>query len=222
MKDYVPLREVVKLLGLQPNTIRKWGRQGLVDVIKTPTGQQLYCKHSIQALLDGHPNGLPLLQQERQNILYCRVSSKKQQEDLARQIAHLRSVYPDYTVMEDIGSGINWKRPGLKTVLELAMQQRIGNIVVAHRDRLCRFGFDLFEQVIRHGGGKIIVLDEPIHRSSEQELAEDILSILHVYSCKQMGQRRYTKSDQKDQVVPNLESEEPPQEMVRDGKVCVE
>jgi putative resolvase len=194
MNNYVPLREIVKLLGLQPHTIRKWGKEGLVDTIKTPTGQQLYSKNSIQAILNGNPDDKKTLPPKKQNIIYCRVSSKKQEEDLIRQIGQLRELYPNHTLVEDIGSGTHWKRKGLQTILELAMQKRIGDLVVAHRDRLCRFGFELIEHIVKLGGGKLIVLDDHQQRSSEQELAEDILSIIHVYSCRHMGKRRYKNS----------------------------
>lgn len=85
------------------------------------------------------------------------------------------------------------------------MQGNIGTVVVAHRDRLCRFGFELIEQVVQLGGGRIIVDDDSDqHKSSEQELAEDLLSIVHIYSCRQMGKRRYTKvKDKKGEAISN-------------------
>lgn len=81
----------------------------------------------------------------QQNFIYCRVSSRKQSEDLERQKQYLLSKYPEYTVIEDVGSGINFNRKGLSTILEYSMQKRIGNIVVAYKDRLARFGFELLE-----------------------------------------------------------------------------
>jgi hypothetical protein len=72
------------------------------------------------------------------------------------------------------------------------MQGTIGELVVAHRDRLCRFGFELIEYIVEKSGGKITVLEHDSNKSSEQELAEDLLSIVHVFSCRQMGKRTYT------------------------------
>ena len=71
------------------------------------------------------------------------------------------------------------------------MQKSIGNIVVAYKDRLARFGFELIEQIVKKGGGKIIVDHNDDYKSSEQELAEDLLAIIHVFKCRQMGRRRY-------------------------------
>ena len=97
-------------------------------------------------------------------------------------------------IIQDIGSGINWKRSGLKTILELAMQKKLETVVVAHRDRLCRFAFELIQWILEKNEVKLVVLNESIC-STEQELAEDLLSIIHVFSCKQMGKRRYKKED---------------------------
>ena len=71
------------------------------------------------------------------------------------------------------------------------MQGIIGEVVVAYKDRLARFGFELIEQIIQKGGGKVVILNNNIYKSSEQELAEDLLAIIHVFNCKQMGKRRY-------------------------------
>lgn len=73
------------------------------------------------------------------------------------------------------------------------MSGELKELVVAHKDRLSRFGYELVEWIITSNGGKITILDEEIHKSTEQELAEDLLSIVHIYSCKQMGKRRYNK-----------------------------
>jgi predicted site-specific integrase-resolvase len=75
--------------------------------------------------------------------------------------------------------------------LDACLQGLIGEIVIAHRDRLSRFGFDLIELLVSKSGGKIIVLDDQHNKSTEQELAEDLLSIVHIYSYRQMGKRSY-------------------------------
>jgi len=113
-------------------------------------------------------------------------------DDLSRQLEFLRKPeYSTYTVVTDIASGINFKRKGLSTILEACVQQRIGDLVVAHRDRLCRFGFELIEQLVSKAGGRIVVIEDSDNKTSEQELIEDLLSIIHVFSCRQMGKRSY-------------------------------
>jgi len=131
---------------------------------------------------------------KKQNYIYTRVSSKKQADDLSRQIEYVRNKRPEYASyipISDIASGINFNRKGLSTILDAALQGIIGEVIVAHRDRLCRFGFDLIKLIIEKQGGKITVLDDERNKSSEQELSEDLLSIVHIYSCRQMGKRSY-------------------------------
>jgi predicted site-specific integrase-resolvase len=115
-------------------------------------------------------------------------------DDLSRQLTYIQSKdlkYITYTSLSDIGSGINFKRKGLQTILDSCLQRVIGEVIIAHRDRLSRFGFELIKCFITKAGGTIKVLDDDGHKSTEQELAEDLLSIVHIYSCKQMGKRSY-------------------------------
>jgi predicted site-specific integrase-resolvase len=115
-------------------------------------------------------------------------------DDLSRQINYIKSQRPEYTsykFVSDVASGINFKRKGLSTILDLCLQGLVGEIVVAHKDRLSRFGFDLLELIVSKCGGTIVVLNNQGNKSSEQELSEDLLSIVHIYSCRQMGKRSY-------------------------------
>ncbi len=153
--------------------------------------------------------------QEKVNdkIIYCRISSKKQSDDLERQIEYCRSKFPDHELLSDIASGINFKRKNLQAILERAMQGNLKEVVVAHKDRLCRFGFDLIESIFKLTNTKLIVLNqdnECTKPSTEQELAEDLLSIVHIYSCRQMGKRRYiqkTDENKKDKAEDKPQAE---------------
>jgi predicted site-specific integrase-resolvase len=189
----IPLREVCKLINLKPTTIRKWAQTGKIKFIKTPTGQILYPESQFKSLISSVISVKEEISENRK-IIYCRVSSKKQLEDLERQVNFLRMQFPTHTIITDCASGINWKRKGLKSILEYAMSGNLEELVVAHRDRLARFGFELIEWIIQHKGGKVVVLEENECKSTEQELAEDLLSIVHVYTCRQMGKRRYRTS----------------------------
>ena len=99
---------------------------------------------------------------------------------------------PQSEIIKDIGSGINFKRKGLRSILERAMRGDRIKLVVAHRDRLARFGFDLIKYIIERNGGEILVLDQ-ISYSPEPELTRDLLNILHVFSCRMHGLRNYKK-----------------------------
>ena len=178
---YIPSREAAKRLGCHPETLRRWADAGKIPHIRTSSGQRRY---DVDAYLGQRT--------ERIVISYCRVSSFKQRDDLERQIQFMRERYPHAEVIKDIGSGLNFKRKGFKTILERAMRGDCIQLVVAHRDRLARFGVELIQQVIEHNGGELVVLDQSAH-SPEHELTQDLLNILHVFSCRMHGLRNYKK-----------------------------
>jgi predicted site-specific integrase-resolvase len=207
---YIPIRDLCEITGIQYRSAKLFAEKAHIKTFTTPSGQTRYCKQDILAYINDHSNMQKEPEKSKHNIVYCRVSSKKQEPDLQRQIELAKSEFPGYEIVSDIASGINWKRKGLHSILELAMLGNIQELVVLHRDRLSRHGFELFEQIITLSGGKVTVIDKDSEESTEQELAEDLLSIVHIYSCKQMGKRRYTgkKSikDKKNEIVPECET----------------
>lgn len=186
-KRWCKLKDVCRAFDTYPSTVYRWEQKGQIKVARTPSGQRLYDPEDILALLNGvsHP------QKETQNIIYARVSSKHQQDDLERQVQHLRSEFPHHQLVTDVGSGINLQRRGLQTILELAHQKKLGQLVVSHRDRLCRFGFELVQWIVDKNGGKILVLDKKDTQSKSEELAEDLLSIITVFNARNNGRRPY-------------------------------
>ena len=123
-------------------------------------------------------------------IGYCRVSGKGQSDDLASQVAYLQKHYPEAEIIKDYSSGINFKRRGLRTLLERIMRGDKLRIVVAHRDRLARFGGGVIQFLVKQNGGEVVVLDKTVY-SPEEELTADLLAILHVFSNRLYGLRRY-------------------------------
>lgn len=181
------MREAVRRLGLHPNTLRKYADEDKIRYIRTPTGQRRF---DVESFIKGVGG-------EERTICYCRVSSKKQEDDLSRQTAFMREQFKGSEVVTDIGSGINFRRKGLLSILERAMRGDKFTLVVAHRDRLCRFGFELVQFIIEQNGGKLVVLDKTVH-SPQSELTQDLLSILHVFSCRMHGLRKYGHQIKKD------------------------
>ena len=191
-KKFVSVGEASRLSGLESQTIRKMADKASLVCYKTPSGQRRICIQSLQEMCSNGVTSTEKSKVQKENFLYARVSTTKQMDDLSRQVEFLkRPEYANYRVITDVASGINFKRKGLSILLETCLQGNIGEIVVAHRDRLCRFGFELIESLVTKAGGKIIVLEENNHKTDEQELAEDLLSIIHVFSCRQMGKRSY-------------------------------
>lgn len=199
---YVCGAEIKKILGVADSTLREWADTGKIKSFRTPGGQRRY---EITDLFTG-PSAIT---KPKSGIVYARVSSGKQRDDLDRQVAFLRIKYPDHIVITDIASGINWKRKGLKTILELANKGDIYEVVVAARDRLCRFAFELIEHVLSIHNVRITVLDAA-EMSPERELQDDLLSIVQIFCCRRNGKRRYTvKAGDADEENQNQPDESP-------------
>ena len=113
----------------------------------------------------------------------------------------MRKQHPKAEIVQDIGSGLNFKRKGLQALLVRLMRPDQLQIVVACRDRLCRFGFELFEFMVKQNGGEILVLSNPAY-SPETELTADILAILHVFSCRMHGLKSYSQKIKEDPNIP--------------------
>ena len=114
----------------------------------------------------------------------------------------MRSLYPNAEIIRDIGGGLNWKRQGLLSILERIHRGDKLTLVVAHRDRLARFGFELIEWLVQQNGGQVLVLHQP-DASPQSELTEDLLAVLHTFSCRMHGLRRYRTQSRRIQVYPN-------------------
>jgi predicted site-specific integrase-resolvase len=199
---FISIREAIIISGIGAQTLRKLCDNEKIICYKTLSGQRKINKFSLEQMCNNVPTNVKTLSDKRENFIYARVSSKKQMDDLSRQLEFITSRnknYVTYKSITDIASGINFKRKGMQTILESALQGNIGEVVIAHKDRLSRSAFDLLQFIIERAGGKIIILDDEKNKTSEQELAEELLSIIHVYSCKENGKRRYkSKSNESD------------------------
>ena len=203
-------------LGVNIATLRAWDRQGRIATFRTPGGTRLYdvdaflAAQAVDAVLsppeavDAQPGQrLAALAEPaaaadarpRVAIAYCRVSSAEQKADLERQVEFMRERCPGAEVVTDVGSGLNFKRKGLRAVLERAMQGTVHSVTVAHHDRLCRFGFELVKWLLDRQRVELVVLDDE-QQSPECEFTEDLLAIVHVFSCRFNGLRRYRKAAQ--------------------------
>ncbi len=187
---YVPLRKAVEKLGLHPNRLRRYANEEKIPIIKNEAGQRLY---DVEAYIRGAANA--------SLVCYCRVNSSKQKDDLNRQIAYMQSLYPEAEIIKDIGSGLNFKRKGLRTILDRLLRGDKLKVIVACRDRLCRFGFELIQYMVEQNGGEILVLDQTVH-CAQTELTTDLLSIIHVFSCRMHGLRKYSKKIKEDKDIP--------------------
>jgi predicted site-specific integrase-resolvase len=193
---YISFKNTRQHLQLASCTLRKWDKEGKIRTIRTPSGARMFNQKDILDLCRANKGP----ERKKRMVCYARISTRAQLDDLGRQIDFFRQKYPSHEVVTDCCSGINWKRKGLSSLLQQSFNGNIQEIVVAHRDRLSRIGFDLLEQVFNLHGTKIVVLDHSSESSPEQELVQDVLSFIHVYSCKQMGKRRYSQTKKEKEI----------------------
>ena len=186
---YYSSKTVSQMLGVTAQTLRNWDREGKLkpSYVKS-NGYRYYSEDSILSYTQERKTKKNL------NVIgYARVSSKKQSDDLERQVnnlkAYLDSKYSDYEIITDIGSGINYTKPGLKKLIEKINRKEVDLIVVLYKDRLLRFGFELIEYFAELNNVKIEVLDK-IDKNQDQELVEDLVQIVTVFSCKIQGKRK--------------------------------
>ena len=186
---YYSAKTVTKILGVTAQTLRNWDKEDkLKPTYVKSNGYRYYSEESILAYTQERKTKKNL------NVIgYTRVSSKKQKDDLERQKEtiekYLKERYEHYEIIEDIGSGINYNKPGLLKLIEKINKKEVDVIVVLYKDRLLRFGFELVEHFASLNNVKIEVLDK-IDKTQDEELVEDLVQIITVFSCKLQGKRK--------------------------------
>lgn len=193
---FLSTSQAATFFNVSPNTIRSWDKHGYIKTIRlngSPYGQRRFDISSFNGTSRQIINEHSIIPTNnvKKGIIYCRVSSKHQIPDLERQIQKLQTLYPTYEVIKDVASGINFKRPGFLKLFQRAISRDFNEIVVAHRDRFTRFGFEFFEWLFQQFEISFVVLDNSNFKTPEQELSEDLLSIIHIFSCRQNGKRKY-------------------------------
>ena len=187
MDGFMKRGDASKALKIYYHTLHKLADNKEIEVI-TIGNKKFY---NVKKYLDN--KGL-ILSPAKRNVCYCRVSSSKPREDLERQIKFMQDLYPSYEIIFDIASGLNYNRKGLKKILDYASKNELGELVVAYKDRLTRFGFELIEWMIKKmSNGKIKVLNNNEELTPQEEITKDIISIMNIYVAKHNGLRKYKK-----------------------------
>jgi len=196
-EKFLPPGQAAKLLNVTVRTLYNWETTGKIKCIRTNGNHRRYIMSSIpdfKNLTIEEAEEKETAHNLKRKICYCRVSTTSQKEDMERQVEYFRREYPDHEIIKDIGSGLNFKRKGFNSILDSAIEGNIKEVVVTHKDRLCRFGFELVEHIIGKYDGKIVVLDHQA-TSPEQELTGDLLSIITVFSSRLYGLRSHSISN---------------------------
>ncbi len=190
---YVSAKKASEMLDYTPEHLRRLANAGKIDIIRTGGGHRRY---DVEGYIKSTSKSIA-------TICDCRVSSTKQRDDLQRQVNYMRGIYPDAEILRDIGSGINFKRKGLNALRDGLLQGDKLQVVIAHRDRLARFGLELIRYLSEQNGGKLVVLDPTAH-SPQEELTSDLLAILHVFSCRMHGLRSYRDKIKEDKNLSDI------------------
>lgn len=182
--SYVTPKQAAKILGVHVSSLRRWESEGKLKAIRTPGGQRRYSLEEVEASAG---QSQPIV-----TVCYARVSTHSQRDDLERQIDFLRSRFPDAELLSDVGSGLNFRRRKFLAILDRILTGDVQRLVVAHPDRLVRFGFELIKWLCEKTGCELVVLHER-KLSPEQELVADMLSIIHCFSSRLYGLKNYQK-----------------------------
>lgn len=183
--------ELATLLGVAVITLRRWHQLGkLVPCCRTPGGHRRYDLASVRRTfgLDAHVN------REKLTLCYARVSSHDQKEHLATQAKRLEQHcsaqgWSNTVTLQDLGSGLNYKKPGLLKLLRLILSGEVQRLVLITKDRLLRFGSELLFQVCHSVGVEVVILDAQPEIPRAQQLTEDLVEILTVFSSRLYGSR---------------------------------
>ena len=177
-----------KLLGISAGTLRNMEKEGkIIPQYISEGGTRYYSEEQLKVFSLNKK-----INRDRIVIGYCRVSTANQKDDLERQIENIKMyMYAKgykFEIISDIGSGINYKKEGLKNLINKICQKEVSKVVILYKDRLIRFGFDLIEYICRLHGTEIEIVDNT-EKSKEQELVDDLIQIITVYANKIFGSR---------------------------------
>ena len=186
-------KEVAGRLNVTVWTLQEWDRKGKLKAYRNPkTNRRYYTDEQIDAFL-----GQKKQQKDAKTIIYCRVSNQGQKDDLANQIEFLKMFCNAKAeivdeVLTDIGSGLNYNRKNFNLILEMAMQGKIKRLYISHKDRFVRFGYEWFEKLLQKNACEVIVVNNET-MSPQEEMIQDLISIIHVFSCRIYGLRKYKR-----------------------------
>lgn len=197
MEEFYNITQFSKIINVKVKTLQKWDRDGVLVAKRTPTNRRYYTHQQYLEYI-----GVSATKTTKDNVIYARVSTRDQKDDLANQISFIseycqRNGIPIQNIYSDYGSGLNYKRKRWNELIDDCIDGKIDTIVISYKDRFTRFGFEWFSNFLStRFNVKIIILNDII-TSPEDELVQDLISIIHVFSCRIYGLRKYKTKIQK-------------------------
>jgi len=197
--NYKP-KDFAELLGVSVKTLQRWDRDGVLKANRTPTDRRYYTYDQYLQF-----KGIQTENDTRNIVIYARVSTRNQKDDLYNQVQFLKQFANSKGIIvnqciEDFGSGLNYNRKKWNHLLDEVMQQKVKTIIVSSKDRFIRFGYDWFEKFCMKFNTSIVIVNNEA-LSPNEELVQDIISILHVFSCRLYGLRKYKNRIKEDKEI---------------------
>lgn len=209
---YYNISEFAKRIGKSASSLRNWDREGtLKPDYLSPGGHRMYSEEQACKFLGlDYREEVNISTYDKKVVGYCRVSTRKQKDDLTRQMELVQSYMIargyQFEMISDIGSGINYNNKGLNKLIKEIVNNKVEKVVVLYKDRLVSFGFELIESICKEFNVSIEIIDST-QRTDEQELVEDMIQIVTVFSCRLQGKR----ANKAKKILKEMESIEMPE-----------
>lgn len=202
--NYYTPKDASKKLGVHWQTLRNWEKQGKIKTIRSPGGKRYYDINNFMTDIENNSdikedNNSDVKENEniRRKICYCRVSSYSQKPELENQIKYMTEKFPNHEILYDIGSGINFNRSNLNKIINYGIKNELEELAIAYKDRLCRIGYELIEKILIENSNTNIIIENDEIKSPEEELTNDLIEIITVFSSKLYGIRSYKSKKDK-------------------------
>lgn len=195
MEQTYNVTQAAKILNRTVKCLQLWDRQNKLTSFRTATNRRYYTEEQLNKFLNKKELSIPKI---KENIIYCRVSSVNQKQDLKNQKSILETYCLNLGIknpifIEEIGGGLNFKRKQFLNIVDKINNGNVEKLIIAHKDRFSRFGFELIQHLCEKNNTEIIILNnESI--SPEQEMVNDLMTIIHCFSSRLYGLRNYKKS----------------------------
>ncbi len=174
-------------LGCAKETLRRWERLGKITPERTPKGHRRYDLSKMRGILPFK------MMEAKRTIAYARVSSHDQKSDLKRQVGVLESFCANhgwhFEILQDLGSGLNYNKKGLKKLIKILCSGGVDRLVITHKDRLLRFGAELIFSLCEQFGTEVVIINASSEVNFEDDLVQDVLEIITVFSARLYGSR---------------------------------
>ena len=201
MEKLYTVTEFAEMIGKSVKTLQRWDREGILTAYRSPSKRRYYTHSQYLEYIGEGGDTLD----NKVNVIYARVSTKNQQDDLQNQLKFLQKYTLDNgitisNVFTDYGSGLNYNRKNWNKLIDECFEGKISTIIISHKDRFVRFGFDWIADLLERTCGTKIHVIENITTSPEEDLVQDLISIIHVFSCRVYGLRKYKSKLEKDKL----------------------